>query len=124
MGAPAEGDDRMANPVVHWEIAANDPTKIRHFYSAMFDWNVQTENPGYTQVDTGNGGPTGGIFPCPKGKLGYVTFYVAVDDLEEYLAKAERLGGRKLLPPTPVPNMGTFAMFADPEGNCIGLFKS
>jgi uncharacterized protein len=114
----------MANPVVHWEIAANDPGKIRQFYAALFDWSIDADKPGHSQVDTGQGSMEGGIFPCPRGKLGYVTFYVAVDDLEEYLAKAERLGGRKLVPPTPTPNAGTFAMFADPEGNCIGLFKS
>src|SRR5688572_20738770 len=95
--APEEEENPMANPVVHWEIAANDPPKLRHFYSSLFDWNIDGAGAGHAQVHTGQGGTHGSIFPCPNGKLGYVTFYVAVDDLQEYLDRAERLGGRKLV---------------------------
>jgi len=28
-----------------------------------------------------------------------------------------------MVPPTPIPNIGAFAMFHDPEGNLVGLFK-
>jgi predicted enzyme related to lactoylglutathione lyase len=28
------------------------------------------------------------------------------------------------MPPTPIPNVGHFAMFTDLDGHCIGLFKS
>jgi len=52
-----------------------------------------------------------------------VTFYVQVDDLAAYLAKAERLGGKTLLPPMPVPGVGSIALFTDPESHIIGLFK-
>jgi predicted enzyme related to lactoylglutathione lyase len=40
------------------------------------------------------------------------------------LRKAERLGGKTVMPPTEIPNMVTFAMFADPDGNVIGLVKA
>jgi predicted enzyme related to lactoylglutathione lyase len=52
----------------------------------------------------------------------YVTFYVAVDDLPAYLAKAEALGGKTLVPPVEIPT-GTFAWLADPDENIIGLWK-
>lgn len=51
-------------------------------------------------------------------------FYVQVDDLDAYLKKAESLGGRTVVPPTEIPNMVTFAMFADPDGNAVGLIKA
>lgn len=53
----------------------------------------------------------------------YVTFYAQVDDLQAYLDKATQLGGKTLVPPTDVPEAGSFAWFADPEGNAIGLWK-
>jgi hypothetical protein len=53
----------------------------------------------------------------------YLTFYVAVDDLAAALVKAESLGGKTIVPPTPIPNVGAFAMFEDPEGHMIGLMK-
>jgi predicted enzyme related to lactoylglutathione lyase len=52
----------------------------------------------------------------------YVTVYVQVDDLPAYLKKAESLGGKTLVPPVEIPQ-GSFAWFADPDGNTIGLWK-
>jgi predicted enzyme related to lactoylglutathione lyase len=52
----------------------------------------------------------------------YTIFYVNVDDVPAALAKAQSLGGKTLVPPVTIPN-GTFAWFADPEGNTIGLWK-
>lgn len=31
------------------------------------------------------------------------------------------LGGTPLLPPTPIPGVGAFALLHDPEGNTIGI---
>jgi predicted enzyme related to lactoylglutathione lyase len=53
----------------------------------------------------------------------YLTIYVLVDDLQASLDKAQSLGGKTVVPPTPIPNVGSFALFTDPEGHVIGLFK-
>ena len=50
--------------------------------------------------------------------------YVEVNDLQAYLDKAEKLGGKTIMPPTEIPDQVTLAMFTDPEGNVIGLVKS
>jgi uncharacterized protein len=47
---------------------------------------------------------------------------VQVEDVGAYLERAVSLGGKLLVPPIDLPT-GTFAWFADPEGNTIGLFK-
>ena len=47
---------------------------------------------------------------------------MAVDDLEKYLARAEELGGRRVMGPMSIEGTGAFAMFADPDGNVLGLF--
>lgn len=50
--------------------------------------------------------------------------YIGSDDLQETLSKIEAAGGRTLMPPTEVPGEGWFALFADPDGNTLGLWKS
>jgi uncharacterized protein len=52
----------------------------------------------------------------------YVTVYVQVDNIEDYLAKAQKLGGRESVGPIELPT-GSFAWIADPEGTLIGLLK-
>jgi len=52
-----------------------------------------------------------------------VTIYVSVDDLRASLERAEELGGKKVVEPMPIPGVGTFAMFQDPDGVMIGLFE-
>jgi predicted enzyme related to lactoylglutathione lyase len=53
----------------------------------------------------------------------YTIFYVEVDDVQAYLDKAERLGGKVLVPPVDI-RTGTFAWMGDPDGNTIGLWKT
>jgi hypothetical protein len=118
----------MGQPVVHWEIAARDARKLRDFYGKLFDWKITVDkNMGdYGLVETGGrgqGGIDGGIFPTRGDMPANLTFYIQVDDLQASLDKAVKLGGKALVPPTPIPNIGAFAMFSDPEGNAIGLFK-
>jgi len=113
----------MGNPVVHWEIAGNDREKLQSFYGSLFDWKIDDDNPmNYGMVSTG-AEPGGGI-AATEGKMPpYLTFYVQVDDLQASLDKAIELGGKIVVPPMPIPNIGAFAMFSDPEGNVVGIFK-
>ena len=115
----------MANPVVHWEIGgARDAKRLGNFFSQLFGWNVNADNPhNYAVVDTGGGGINGGIMQACEGQPSYVAFYVQVDDLHAYLDKSVGLGGKALIPPTPIEGVGAFALFLDPEGHCVGLFK-
>ncbi len=115
----------MAQPVVHFEIGAKNGAQSRQFYSKLFDWQIQMhEGMDYGLVSpAGEGSIGGGIGAAPEGQNPYVTFYVQVDDLQGYLNKAEKLGGKTLLPPPPIPGVGSCAWLADPDGNCVGLFK-
>ena len=115
----------MGRPVVHFEINAKDSKKLGSFYSELFEWKIDTNNPmGYGLVDTGSeGGIGGGIGQSNSNAPAYLSLYVQVNDLQAYLDRAEKLGGRTIVPPTEIPNTVTFAMFQDPEGNMIGLLK-
>jgi uncharacterized protein len=59
---------------------------------------------------------------APPGRSNWVTFDVAVDDLEPSLRSVEELGGTRITEPAPVGEAGSFALFADADGNMIGLF--
>lgn len=117
----------MGSPVVHWEIAAKNSGLIRDFYAAAFDWKINANNPMNYGIVVPNKkvGIGGGIAQADENMPGpSVTFYIEVKDLQETLARIESLGGRTVVPPMEIPDMVTFATFADPEGNVIGLVKA
>jgi predicted enzyme related to lactoylglutathione lyase len=113
----------MAHGVVHWEIAGQDLTRLREFYAELFGWATEAYDARYAVVPAADGGIGGGLMQTPPGVPPYVTFYVAVDDLDESLARVKDLGGTVVVPPTPIPGVGAFAMFTDPEGNTIGIMR-
>jgi predicted enzyme related to lactoylglutathione lyase len=114
----------MAHPVVWFEVMGKDADKLQGFYGELFGWKMKIDNPmKYGVVTTGSDkGIPGGVGQQEPGGKPYVTFYVETSDLAATLARAEKLGGRTILPPTELPNV-TLAMFADPEGQVIGLVK-
>ncbi len=112
--------------VVHFEINCKDAAKTQDFYRELFDWKIDASNPmQYGLVEPDPPGIGGGIAQAQPGSpMPGVMIYVEVPDLDESLRKAESLGGKTLVPPTVVPDMVTFAVFADPEGHVMGIVKS
>jgi predicted enzyme related to lactoylglutathione lyase len=114
----------VAYPVTHFEINAQDAPATQKFYRDLFGWGIDADNPdNYGMIDTKTKGTgiNGGIGASQQGKS-WVTFYVECDDPAATLAKVERLGGRRVMEPMQSMNV-TYALFADPEGNVIGLAK-
>ena len=113
------------NSVLWFEVLGKDGKKLRDFYGKLFGWTIQVDSSSgldYGLVEAANGGVGGGIGTSPDGTPGFATFYVEVDDLAAALAKAEKLGGKTVMPPTEIPGMSLkFAYFTDPEGHVIGL---
>ena len=72
-------------------------------------------------VDPGVGSARDAIVVNADGRS-FVTVYVETNDLKGTLAKAEKLGARTLMQPTQSGPVEV-ALFADPEGNVIGLAK-
>ena len=116
----------MPNPVVHFEIQSSNPEKLHGYYRELVGWHVNADNPmAYGIVNTHAGkGIDGGIGGKQEGAPNLVTFYVESDDLQASLDKAVELGGTVVMPVTEIPNMVTFALFSDPEGNVVGVVKS
>jgi predicted enzyme related to lactoylglutathione lyase len=117
----------MGKPAVAWfEVTGKDGANLQKFYGTLFDWQIEDagDESGYGLVSAAPKGIGGGIGSSQDGGAGMATFYVEVDDPAAYLAKAEKLGGNTIVPPTELPQFGlTFAFFADPEGHVVGLSK-
>lgn len=117
----------MGKPVAFFEILSPDHVRPQAFYRALFDWQIAADPQmgGYGLVDTGAGedAVSGGIGPSTQAGEAGVKVYVRVDDLDAFLERAEKLGGNRLVPPTDLPgDFGRFAIFADPDGNQVGLW--
>jgi predicted enzyme related to lactoylglutathione lyase len=110
----------MTNPVVHFEIGCKDSKTTQSFYTKLFDWKIAEAGPA-AMIDAGKG-PTGHITALGHEPHHFTIFYVEVDELQAYIDKAVKLGGKMLVPPVPIPS-GTFAWIQDPAGNTVGLWK-
>jgi uncharacterized protein len=113
----------VGHPVNWFEIVGSDGATLQQFYADLFGWKIDANNPlQYGMVEAEEGGIGGGIGQAQQGTPGHLTIYVDVDDPSAYLAKAEQLGGKTVMPPTEVPGFNiTFALFSDPEGHVVGL---
>jgi uncharacterized protein len=117
----------MGQPVAFFEIISTEPERAQKFYGELFGWQVAADPAmgGYALVETGagEGAIGGGIGPASTPAEAGVKIYMRVDDLDAYLDRAEKLGGQRLIPPTDLPgDYGRFAIFADPDGNPVGLW--
>ena len=122
----------MGHPVVHFEVMGEDGPALQSFYGDMFGWEFQqppaeTESD-YATVDReqnlgSNGeGVGGGIGTHPMGEK-HLTFYVETPDVEASLAKAEELGGKRVMGPAEPMEGLVIGLFTDPEGNLVGVVK-
>ena len=120
----------MGHPVVHFEVIGKDAAALQAFYSQLFRWEIDTNNPmGYGVVQReGNTLPDGtgiggGVGSGPEGYDGHVTFYVQVPDVEAALAEAEKLGATRMMGPDEVMPGLVIGQFTDPEGHLLGVVQ-
>jgi predicted enzyme related to lactoylglutathione lyase len=115
----------MGQKVVHFEIIGKDGKGLQDFYSRLFDWKIDANNPQYYgQVASEDSGIGGGIAASRPEEPNRMTIYIEVDDLGRFLKKAEGHGGKTILEPIDVPGGPRLAMFTDPEGNIVGLLQA
>lgn len=114
--------------VVWRELMTTDVEAAKRFYGELFGWRFETAKmPGmdYTLVYAGDR-QIAGIAPMMPGMQAPPNWmsYVSVPDVDGAASTAKAQGGQVHLPPTDIPNVGRFAVLADPTGAVTAAFKS
>jgi uncharacterized protein len=108
-------------PVDWFEVLGSDAERTKTFYKEMFGWTIAEGQGAYGLVDTGAGrGIQGGIGAA--GDTRWATIYASVPDVEEALARAEKLGGSRVYGPMAVDDHMETGAFRDPAGNSFGVY--
>lgn len=124
----------MSDPIVHFELPADDLDRAQRFYREGFGWTLNAmPSMGYVLVSTTptdeRGAPqeagaiNGGMLARQEPVTAPVVT-ISVADMEDALARVERLGGSVVRGKQPVGDMGFAAYFRDTEGNVVGLWQS
>jgi predicted enzyme related to lactoylglutathione lyase len=115
----------MKHSIVHFEIPADDVERARAFYAQLFGWQFSNP-PGYDNywtVDVGEGASHGIAMMARQAPGHGPTNYIGVESVADAVAKVEQLGGKVIMPKSPVPGMGWFAHCQDTEGNVFALWE-
>jgi predicted enzyme related to lactoylglutathione lyase len=116
----------MANKVgmfIWHDLMTTDIETSKHFYTKLFDWKLKT-HPEYTELATAQGREQGGMMPQDpsRGIPSHWMGYVLVENVDKTTAQANELGGKTLMPPMDIPNVGRFAVIQDPQGAAFAVF--
>jgi hypothetical protein len=108
------------------ELLTTDEEGAKTFYSKLFGWQYEifpSEEMTYHVIKAG-GEETGGIMKIPPQAAGQPPIwgiYVTVDNVDETVKLAEKLGGKIHVPPTDIPKVGRFAVIQDPQGAYLSV---
>jgi predicted enzyme related to lactoylglutathione lyase len=110
-----------------YELMTPDVTAAVAFYGAVTGWTGQAFGPDYTVLSVGSAGVGGVMALSPEmaaagAKPGWLG-YIGVEDVDAAAAKLRQAGGAVHRPPGDIPNVGRFAVVADPQGAVFMLFK-
>ncbi len=125
------------DPVVHFEMPAEDRKRMADFYAKVFGWKTQmlgAEMGDYvlaTTTEVGeNGRPknpgaiNGGFFRKSDDKPAqYPSVVIAVEDIKEHMREVEKAGGKVLGEPMEIPGVGQYVSFMDTEGNRVSMLQ-
>jgi len=131
-----------SNPVVHFEMPAEDRQRMANFYTSAFGWQTNILGPemgGYVTVATGEndemgmpknpGTINGGFYQRTEDPLSHApSVVIAVDNITEAMKKVEEAGGKIVGGSTPgqpdnIPGVGLYISFKDTEGNRVSLLQ-
>ena len=105
------------------ENHSTDVEKAKSFYTELLGWQTEawSGEMDYTLIkvgDNGHGGFMAAQGETPSHWLGHVL----VEDTDEAARRAEAAGGRVLFGPEDIPEVGRFALIADPQGAIVSAF--
>ncbi len=125
------------DPVVHFEMPAEDKKRMADFYTSVFGWKTQmlgsemgdyvlatTTEPDETGRPKNPGAINGGFFSKSEDKPAqYPSVVIAVEDIKEHMKSVEEAGGKVLGEPSDIPGVGLYVSFFDTEGNRVSMLQ-
>lgn len=125
------------DPVVHFEMPAEDRKRMSAFYAKAFGWKTQQLGADVgdyvlvttTECDPKTGRPAtpgainGGFFPKRPEGGNCPSLVVAVEDIRASMKKVAASGGKVLGEPVEIPGAGLFVAFIDTEGNRLSMLE-
>lgn len=110
--------------VIHFEIPARDPERLKKFYSNIFNWTLsQWKDVGFWVALTGQPtqfGINGGIIDVNELDIP-LNSIINVDDIDAVMQKITEKGGEITVPKFFVQSVGFLAYFKDLDNNVFGL---
>jgi len=109
----------------------SDPDAAQDFYTKVVGWSTTKFEPttmDYTLFMAGET-PAGGVMATPdeakamNAPPSWIA-YVEVPDVDATAAETAQSGGRVVSPPRDIPNIGRFAILADPQGATFAVITS
>lgn len=116
----------MKASVTHFEILGpkGGADRLQKFYSELFEWKVDANNPmSYGMIEKQGDGIGGGIGES-FDETTWVTVYVEVDNVRAALDRAVELGATIVNEPMQPEGGPLMAHFRDPDGNMIGIMEA
>ena len=114
---------------IWYELLTNDAEAAASFYSGVVGWVAEDSGQQavrYTLLKSGPA-PVAGLMALTPNMLAHEVSpmwlgYVHVDDVDAAVAAVQERGGRLRQAPPDIPEVGRFAVVADPQGAAFGLF--
>ena len=117
------------SPFIWQELVTPDQEVSGAFFSKLFGWNLKQVDAGefgtYTLFQKEGQDIAGMMNPTPDtpGKGSYWHSYIAVEDVDNCAMQATELGGKVLVLPHDVPDVGRVCAVSDPTGAIIHLMQ-
>ncbi|HZU50661.1 MAG TPA: VOC family protein [Sphingomicrobium sp.] len=130
---PTLGQERQERKgdFIWYELMTTDSSRAKQFYEAVVGWKIGeavAEYGGYRMIGRSDGKFAGGLLQLTSemeqhGARPTWLAYLSVDDVDEAVSNIEAAGGKAMMPPFDIPNVGRIAMVSDPQGAPFYVMK-
>ena len=114
------------------ELVTRDLDRAKAFYGEVLNWTIDDvplggDHGDYSVVKVDGRGVAGMVAMddgYPPEVPSHWLAYFAVDDADDTVRRAEKLGARVTAPPTSVPTVGRFATLSGPHGEAFAVIRN
>jgi predicted enzyme related to lactoylglutathione lyase len=125
------------NPVIHFEMPAEDRKRMASFYTNVFGWQTQQlgeDMSGYVLAGTTEsdekgrpktpGTINGGFYQKTDDPLSHApSVVIGVENIADHMKKVTAAGGKIIGEPMDIPGVGKWVSFKDTEGNRVSMLQ-